>query len=57
MEDITLSKKETAPQQIIVNDIRYFIIKKEYATIEVIQDALCFGASFICSNGNIYSNL
>lgn len=57
MIDITISKKETTPQQIIVNDIRYCIIKKEYATIEVIQDALCFGASFICSNGNIYSNL
>ena len=57
MEDIILSKKETASQQIIVNDLRYYIIKKEYATLEVIQDALCFGASFICSNGNIYSNL
>lgn len=58
MKEITMVKKEIAPQEIIiVRDTVYRIIKKEYAIIEFIQDASCFGAYFICSNGNIYTNL
>lgn len=57
MKVITIAKEETAPQAIIVEDTLYRIIKKEYAIIEFIQDASCFGADFICSNGNIYTNL
>ena len=57
MIEIKNSKKETEQHEITVKGTVYYIIKKEYATIEVIQDALCFGADFICSNGNIYTNL
>ena len=57
MKEITIAKKDTSQKEIVVKSETYYIIKKKYATIEVIQDALCFGASFICSNGNIYSNL